>query len=122
MTPGLHTEMLNDRIKAIADAITRLRQGERRHAEARSVRGSLMDILDLIERNPGVDAAVDDLHRGVCALVDDLHRGVCALVEAEPSEGGLEARRVRLVCEAYARLLDRLRAAGAELADKGANG
>ena len=111
MTPGLHTEMLNDRINAIADAITRLRQGERRHAEARSVRGNLMDILDLIERNPGVDAAVDDLHRGVCALV-----------EAEPSEGGLEARRVRLVCEAYARLLDRLRAAGAELADKGANG
>src|SRR3978361_2127187 len=107
MTPGLHTEMLNDRINAIADAVTRLRQGERIHAEARSVHGNLMEILDLIERNPGVDAAVDDLHRGVCALV-----------EAEPSE----ARRVRLICDAYARLLDRLRAAGAELADKGANG
>src|SRR5215210_3024686 len=111
MTPGLQTEMLNDRINAIADAITRLRQGERRHAEARRVRGNLMDILDLMERNPGVDAAVDDLHRGVCALV-----------EAEPIEVGLEARRVRLVCEAYARLLDRLRAAGVEESDRGANG
>jgi hypothetical protein len=101
VTPALRSELLGERLTAIDEALTHIRQGQRAHAEAQNARGWLMDILDLVPRDPGLDAAVDDLHRSICAFV-----------EAEPSTSGRQARRVRLLSEAYSRLLDRLRAVG----------
>jgi len=104
MTPTLYVELLTERIRTIEGALIHIRSGQRAHGEAHKVRECLMDILDLVPRNPGLDAAVDDLHRHVCAFI-----------EAEPNAIGREARRAAMLSDAYARLLDRLKAAGADL-------
>jgi hypothetical protein len=105
MTPTLHIEMLTERIRIIEEALVHIRGGHQAYGEAQKVRECLMDILDLVPRNPGLDAAVDDLHRHVCAFI-----------EAEPEAVGREARRAALLGDAHARLLDRLAAAGVNLA------
>jgi len=104
MTSALHIELLTERIRIIEEALVHIRSGQKAYGEAQKVRECLMDILDLVPRNPGLDAAVDDLHRHVCAFI-----------EAEPSAVGREARRAAMLSDAYARLLDRLKAAGADL-------
>ncbi|WP_191970178.1 hypothetical protein [Methylobacterium planeticum] len=108
MTPAILTETLSARIFAIEGALGLIRQRQDVHTQGRNVRAYLMDVLDLVRRDPGIDAAVDDLHRSVCAFV-----------EAEPAEGGVEARRLRLLDDAHSRLLDRLRAAGIKIAPSG---
>ena len=103
MTSALLAETLNDRLSAIEFALSRIRQRQGTHTEARKVRSYLMDVLDLVQRNSEVDAAVDDLHRSVCAFV-----------EVDPREGDMETRR-GLLAEAQSKFLDRLKAAGVRI-------
>jgi hypothetical protein len=62
--------------------------------------GLLTDLLRLVERDPGLEAAVADLYRSAAAIVRD--NGVDAL----PS-----ARKHRLFREARARFMDRISSA-----------
>ncbi|KAB1075899.1 hypothetical protein F6X53_24010 [Methylobacterium soli] len=101
MIPSDLTDLLSARIFVIESALGLIRQRQDVNTQGREVRGHLMDVLDLVRRDPGVDAAVDDLHRSVCAFI-----------EAKPAESSVEARRLRLLDEAHTRFLDRLKAAG----------
>lgn len=105
MTPAPHIEMLTERIRIIEEALVHIRSGHQAYGEAQKVRECLLDILDLVPRNSGLDAAIDDLHRHVCAFI-----------EAEPEAVGREARRATLLGDAHVRLLDRLAEAGVNLA------
>ncbi|ACL57227.1 hypothetical protein [Methylobacterium nodulans] len=96
MTPA---EMLSARLSAIENAVKRIAEGQAVAAEAAEVRAALLDVLDLVVRNPGIDAAVDDLYRSVLALM-----------EATASQDGVGARHLRLLTEAYTRFRQRLAA------------
>ena len=65
MTPALLHEMLADRLNGIEAALARARLGQADAVQA--LRGHLLDILTLVPRDPGLDAAADDLHRAALA-------------------------------------------------------
>lgn len=96
MTPA---EMLSARLSTIENAVKCIMEGQAVAAEAAEVRAALLDVLDLVVRNPGIDAAVDDLYRSVLALV-----------EAAAGQDGVGARRLRLLNEAHTRFRQRLAA------------
>ncbi|ACL58142.1 hypothetical protein [Methylobacterium nodulans] len=73
MTPA---EMLSARLSAIENAVKRIAEGQAVAAEAAEVRAALLDVLDLVVRNPGIDAAVDDLYRSVLALMEATARSL----------------------------------------------
>lgn len=99
MTPALVSEMLADRLNGVEAALARARSGQLEAVPA--LRACLLDILTLVARDPGLDAAADDLHRAALAIV-----------EAGPVAG---VRSDRLLADARYRLLQRLAAAGFEL-------
>lgn len=99
MTPALLSEMLADRLNGVEAALARARAGQMEAVPA--LRACLLDILTLVARDPGLDAAADDLHRAALAIA-----------EAGPAAG---VRHERLLVDAKDRLLLRLEAAGFEL-------
>ncbi len=62
MTPSTFAAILEDRLKQVEDAVALVEQGHGRTVELDTVRGNLIDILELVERNPGIEAAADDLY------------------------------------------------------------
>lgn len=103
MKPALHQDILDDRIRGIRMAVSDLTVGHQVEAAAQTVRVNLIDVLALLDRNPGLDAAADDLHDSVQSAVE--------------AAGAPSARVLRLLDEALARFEDRLSAAGIELPD-----
>ncbi|GJD51985.1 hypothetical protein OPKNFCMD_4745 [Methylobacterium crusticola] len=117
MTPALLDEMLEGRLSAIAQALARIAGPgpEPGDAEAgarpldvdaspldvdaflRDIGASLRDVRDLVGRNPGLDAAADDLYRSVLSF-------------AGAGRDGVGARQRRLLSQAHARFRDRLSA------------
>ena len=67
--------------------------------ELRHLRAYLIDLADLIEPHPGIEAASDDLYQAASAFVATAIREAPTL---------LRERRARLLREAYLRLQDRL--------------
>ncbi|WP_144766677.1 hypothetical protein [Methylobacterium dankookense] len=102
MTPALASEMLADRLNGIEAALVQARLGQPSAVQA--LRDHLLDILTLVERDPGLDAAADDLHRAALAIA-----------ETGQADSGTRARHERLLGDARGRLLQRLEAAGFEL-------
>ncbi|MGV7031558.1 hypothetical protein [Methylobacterium symbioticum] len=102
MTPALVSEMLADRLNGIEAALAQVRLGQ--PSAVQELRHHLLDILTLVERDPGLDAAADDLHRAARAIV-----------EIEQTDPGARARHDRLLGDARRRLLVRLEMAGFEL-------
>lgn len=62
MTPSTFAEILEDRLKHVQAAIALIEKGEGDRPELDNLRGHLIDILHVIERNPGIEAAADDLY------------------------------------------------------------
>ncbi|MDR7038442.1 hypothetical protein J2X36_003206 [Methylobacterium sp. BE186] len=100
MTPALQAEMLKERMEGIEQSVSRISEGSDPAVEAEHVRANLIDVLGLLGRNPGLDAAADDLHGSVRALIT-----------ADANEAGMATRRVRLLQEAHLRFRARLEAA-----------
>lgn len=98
--------MLADRLNGIEAALARARLGQADAVQA--LRGDLLDILTLVPRDPGLDAAADDLHQAALARA-----------EAGRSEAGKITRADRLLGEAWRRFLGRLEAVGFELVPSG---
>lgn len=82
----------------IGQAITRIEQNHGEPDELRDMRARLVELLRLIERSPGIDAAADDLNAAATGLVHTTAGdGPAAL-----------ARRQRLLREAFLRFQQRL--------------
>ena len=64
----------------------------------------LIEATGLLERNPGLVAAADDLYAAAEAVVRDSHRGAQPIV-----------RKLRLFREAHERFSSRMRRAGAQI-------
>ena len=86
---------------AIAVAIGGLEQRGSGPAHLRDLESNLMDVLTGMERNPGVEAAAEDLYRAAAAFVR---------AERDPTATP-GPRLVRLLREALGRLQDRIFAA-----------
>jgi hypothetical protein len=97
MTPKTFAAILEDRLKHVEDAVALIEQGDGGAAEINTMRGNLVDILKLVERNPGIEAAADDLH--------DLAAGT---VVANARERQQTSRGRRVLRDALTRLKERL--------------
>jgi hypothetical protein len=95
MARPLH-DALEETLGFIQRALDRIVAGEGVEAELHNVRAYLVNILELVERDPGIEAASDDLY----AVAKELARGV--------DQG---TRMSGLLREAFLRFGDRLAAA-----------
>src|SRR4051794_3157225 len=83
--------MLEERSASIEDALIQLEQRDDAQTGLHNLQAYLLNLLELIERNAGVTAAVDDLLSTATAFVEGDHPA-----------------RARLLGEAFRRLQDRL--------------
>jgi hypothetical protein len=83
---------LEEMLASIAHVLLRIRAQEA-DAELYTLRGHLLDLLELVERDPGIEAASDDLYAVSKEIACGADRG---------------ARMSRLSNEAFLRLRDRL--------------
>jgi hypothetical protein len=96
-------ETIDERLAAI-ERIVALLTEDGGQADLRDLRLLLIDVIGLLKRDPGVEAAVDDLYAAARCLVVD--RGV----GSQP-----QARKLRLLRDARQRFHDRLIAASEKL-------
>jgi hypothetical protein len=61
VTRSLH-DALEETLGFIQRALDRIRAGEGAEVELHNVRAYLLNILELVERDPGIEAASDDLY------------------------------------------------------------
>ena len=97
MTPSTFAALLDERLKFIEGAVFRIESGEGDRPELDSLRAHLIDILDVIDRNPGIEAAADDLYEVAARAVS-----------ASASERRPQSRERRMIREAALRLKERL--------------
>jgi len=106
MTRSLHAA-LEETLGFIQRALDRFRAGDNADAELHNVRAYLVNVLELVERDPGIEAASDDLYQVAAVLAEGSDKGarMCAAKRAgatdrsEPAmitgeQGGGEAARV----------------------------
>ena len=82
---------MKERITGIADALTQLEQPDNAQTGLHNLQAHLLNLLELIERDAGITAAVDDL-----------------LSTATAFHEGDHPARARLLREAFRRFRDRL--------------
>ena len=111
MTLELREELLNNRVVGIDKALFQISQSRDAKDAALTIRAHLIDLLSLLGRNPGLEAAADDLSKTVMAFV-----------EAGAYGRSAEDRQERLLAEAYARYRERLEAAGVEFIPESVGG
>src|SRR5215210_1766527 len=92
MTRSLH-DTLDETLGYIQRALERIRAGEAAEAELYNLRAYLVNVLDLLERDPGIEAASDDLYAVAHGLAEGNDKG---------------PRMRRLLVEAFQRFHDRL--------------
>jgi len=92
MTRSLH-DALEETLGFIQRALDRIRAGDNAEAELHNVRAYLVNILELVERDPGIEATSDDLYQVAAVLTEGTDKGT---------------RMARLLNEAFLRLGDRL--------------
>jgi hypothetical protein len=93
-------ETLAETLSYIERSLTRIENGDGAEAEAHNVRAYLVNTLELVERDPGIEAAADDLYGVVAAFVTG-HQN---------AEHGSERRDRRVVREAFLRFQAKLAA------------
>jgi hypothetical protein len=93
------TDAVNERLALIAPVLRKIEQ-DGQGADLRDLSSHLVHALRLFERNPGIEAAADDLYAAAAALV------VESTKFSQPS-----ARARRLLKEAHLRFCSRLEAA-----------
>lgn len=111
MTPELMNELLSKRVLGIDKALIQIVQSRDATDAALTIRAHLIDLLSLLDRNPGLDAAADDLYKSITAFV-----------EAGAYGRSADDRQERLLAEAYARYRTRLEAAGVEFIPENGGG
>ncbi len=97
MTPSTFAALLEERLKHVEDAVALIEKGEVGRPELESLHAHLIEILDIIERDPGVEAAADDLYEVAARAVSGSAR------ERQP-----QSRERRIIREAALRLKERL--------------
>ena len=100
MTPELLRKVVSKRISGIDIALIQIGLGRETKNAVVTIRAHLIDLLGLLDRNAGLDAAADDLYRCVRAVVAARDRGI------------IDDWQVRMLGKAHARLRDRLKGAG----------
>ncbi len=97
---GSYASRKNEVLEFLACAIARIHHGEGAESALREVRSFLLDLLGLVERDPGIEVAANDLYEAAAALVS-------AHASRSPAP---DARRSRLLRDAARRLGIRLAA------------
>ncbi|HEX8168555.1 MAG TPA: hypothetical protein VF601_22570 [Beijerinckiaceae bacterium] len=90
-----------ERLGFVERAVARIAQGDGADAALREVGAFVLDLLTLVERDPGLELAADDLYDAAALLADGAGRG----------SGMADARRWRLLKDAERRFRARLDAA-----------
>jgi hypothetical protein len=98
--PATHAETIAEALSFIDRALTRIEKGESAEAEAHNIRAYLVNTLELVERDSGIEAAADDLYAVVAAFVTG----------HQQAEHGPERRDRRVLREAFLRLQAKLAA------------
>jgi hypothetical protein len=93
---------VGDALSFVELAVGRVAEGEGGEGALRELEAFLIEILALVERDPGLALAADDLHRAAAMIVGDLR----------PGREGADVRRRRLLLDAARRFRARLDAAG----------
>ena len=96
MTFKVLSDAVDEKLAAIALVLAQMEQGSG-PADLRALARQLMDAMHLFQRNPGIDAAADDLYAATAALVAD----------STPRSLPM-ARTLRLFKEAHRRFASRL--------------
>ena len=68
MADPTFSEAVREASDDIAAAVSRIEQNYEAETELHNVKAYLLNLLDLVERSPGIQAAADDLDRAVEAL------------------------------------------------------
>ena len=97
MSPSTFAAILDGHIKHVDDAVARIERGEGDKLDLESLRGHLVDILEIIERNSGIEAAADDLYEVASRSV------LGSIGERDP-----QSRARRILRDAASRLKERL--------------
>jgi hypothetical protein len=74
MTSSLD-DALNETLGLIQRALDHIRAGDGAETELRNVHACLLDILELVERDPGIEAASDDLYAAAKELALGVDKG-----------------------------------------------
>jgi hypothetical protein len=99
MTHTSFAETTNERLTAIELVVVRIARGGDQ-SDLRDLRVLLIDVMGLLKRNPGVEAAADDLYAAAAAVAMDTH------MDWQPA-----TRKRRLLTDASLRFCGRARRA-----------
>jgi hypothetical protein len=99
--PTTLAETIAETRSFIDRGLTRIESRDNAEAEAHNIRAYLLNTLELTDRDPGIEAAADDLYATIMAFVAG---------QAQP-EHGPERRDQRVLREAFLRLCGKLSAA-----------
>jgi hypothetical protein len=92
----LLTDALDEALGAIQTALTQIDETGETEVGLNNVRSHILSVLWLVERNPGIEAAADDLYNAAAAFV---------LAKADPNTGN---RHRRILTDAAIRFRERL--------------
>ena len=67
--PATLAETLSETLSFIERALMRIENGESAEAEAHNIRAYLVNTLELVERDRGIEAAADDLYAVAAAFL-----------------------------------------------------
>jgi hypothetical protein len=90
---------IEEALRFIERAVAKIERREDAETELHNVRAYILNILDLVERTPGIAASADDLYAAVVAV---------ASAAGRDGEVTTDPRRVRLLREARERFRDRI--------------
>ncbi len=99
MTQKTLSQALEETTSFIERAIDRIGRDDEAEVELHNLRAYVLNILELVERDPGIEAAASDLHEAARLFVSSLR------------DERNTPRRGRLMREAYLRFHDRLTSA-----------
>ena len=103
MTPQTFAAILQDRLSTIDHALAQIERGELVEPALHSLRCTLIEVLEQVERDPGIEAAADDLYTAAATLSANSAKGVPPearqLRLLQPSElPSTQAARFRTTC------------------------
>jgi hypothetical protein len=103
MTFKVLADAVDEKLASIALVFAQMEQSSE-SADLRALAAHLMDAMALFQRNPGIEAAADDLYAATAALIAD------SAPQSQPM-----ARKRRLFKEAHLRFTSRLMGAAERL-------
>ena len=77
-------DAVDETLGFVERALDRIRNSDSAEAELHNVRAYLVNILDLVERDPGIEAASDDLYQVAAVLAQGTDKGTSRLQGPPP--------------------------------------